>query len=77
MDSVLEIPRYGRSPDFVHRRLALPGFPVVCKSAPVHSDCIVPDLHRLPFSPDKRAPWRYILYFFGQFYYSIDPPVVN
>ena len=69
-----EIPRQGRSPDFVLRGSALPGFPVVrthtpaiwpvrrflCRSAPVHSDCIAPDSHRIPFSPAlRRTPWRY------------------
>ena len=64
VDSGSEIPRQGRSPDFVLRGSALPGFPVVrthtpaiwpvrrflCRSAPVHSDCIAPDSHRIPFS---------------------------
>ena len=74
MDSGSEIPRQGRSPDFVLRGSALPGFPVVrthtpaiwpvrrflCRSAPVHSDCIAPDSHRIPFSPALRwTPWRY------------------
>ena len=74
VDSGSEIPRQGRSPDFVLRGSALPGFPVVrthtpaiwpvrrflCRSAPVHSDCIAPDSHRIPFSPAlRRTPWRY------------------
>ena len=74
VDSGSEIPRQGRSPDFVLRGSALPGFPVVrthtpaiwpvrrflCRSAPVHSDCIAPDSHRIPFSPALRwTPWRY------------------
>ena len=50
MGSGFEIPHRGRSPDFVHHGVALPGFPVVCKTAPVHSDCIAPDSHRIPFS---------------------------
>ena len=50
MGSGFEIPHRGRSPDFVHHGVALPGFPVVCKAAPVHSDCIAPDSHRIPFS---------------------------
>ena len=45
-----EIPRAGRSPDFVHRRAPLPGFPVTMETAPVYSDGIVPDFHRIPFS---------------------------
>ena len=45
------IPRQGSSPDFVHRGTALPSFPVDCKAAPVHSDCIVPDSHRILYSP--------------------------
>ena len=94
VDSGSEIPRQGRSPDFVLRGSALPGFPVVrthtpaiwpvrrflCRSAPdflprcrtlpsfpvylcgapVHSDGIAPDSHRIPFSPALRwTPWRY------------------
>jgi hypothetical protein len=49
--SGLEIPRRGRSPDFVHRGTALPSFPVALQAAPVHSDCIVPDSHRILYSP--------------------------
>lgn len=80
VDSGSEIPRQGRSPDFVLRGSALPGFPVVrthtpaiwpvrrflCRSAPVHSDCIAPDSHRIPFSPaSRRTPRRYNFIFFS------------
>ena len=60
VDSGSEIPRPGRSPAFVHHVSALPGFPVACRSAPVHSDCIAPDSHRIPVSPAlRRTPRRY------------------
>ena len=86
VDSGSEIPRQGRSPDFVLRGSALPGFPVVrthtpaiwpvrrflCRSAPVHSDCIAPDSHRIPFSPAlRRTPWRY------NFIFLSDSPYYN
>ena len=51
-----KIPRAGRSPDFGHRLLPLPGFPVVTAKTPLHSDCIVPDSHRIPFSPSLIYP---------------------
>ena len=41
----------GRSPDFLHSSRFLPGFPVDKCGAQVHSDGIVPDLNRIPFSP--------------------------
>ena len=47
----LEILRAGRSPDFLPRCRTLPGFPVYLCGAPVHSDGIAPDSHRIPFSP--------------------------
>ena len=43
-------PHTGRSPDFLQRRISLPGFPVITKTAQVHSDGIAPDFHRIPFS---------------------------
>ena len=62
--SGFEIPHEGRSPDFVLRSSALPGRPVVYRVAPIHSDCIVPDLHRIPFSSALRqTPSCYNLYF--------------
>ena len=65
VDSGIEIPRLGRSPDFDHRCPALPGFPVVCKTAPVHSDCIAPDSHRIPFSSAfEQTPLCYNFIFF-------------
>ena len=79
VDSGSEIPRQGRSPDFVLRGSALPGFPVVrthtpaiwpvrrflCRSAPVHSDCIAPDSHRIPFSSAfEQTPLCYNFIFF-------------
>ena len=81
-----EIPRQGRSPDFVLRGPALPGFPVVrthtpaiwpvrrflCRSAPVHSDCIAPDSHRIPFSPAPKADTLAL-----QFYIVSDSPHYN
>ena len=33
----------------------LPGFPVYSRAAPVHSDGIAPDSHRLPFLPDHNV----------------------
>ena len=64
--SRLEIPHTGRSPDFVHHGIALPGFPVDCKAAPVHSDCIAPDSHRIPFSSAlEQTPLCYNFIFFS------------
>ena len=41
------------------------GFPVDCKAAPVHSDCIVPDSHRIPFSSAfEQTPLCYNFIFF-------------
>ena len=60
--SGLEIPRRGRSPDFVHRGAALPSFPVASRNAPLHSDCIAPDLHRIPFSPPFGGTFALLLY---------------
>ena len=61
----IPIPDSGRSPDFVHHGVALPGFPVVCKTAPVHSDCIAPDSHRIPFSSAfEQTPLCYNFIFF-------------
>ena len=39
---------------FIAKR-GLPGFPVYSRAAPVHSDGIAPDSHRLPFSPDRNV----------------------
>ena len=61
MYSKPEIPHKGRSPDSVPRFLPFPvssgssflrqDLAGECKIAPHHSDCIVPDSHRIPFSP--------------------------
>lgn len=65
MGSGFEIPHRGRSPDFVRHGIALPSFPVDCKAAPVHSDCIAPDSHRIPFSSAfEQTPLCYNFIFF-------------
>ena len=65
MGSGFEIPHRGRSPDFVRHGIALPSFPVACKAAPVHSDCIAPDSHRIPFSSAfEQTPLCYNFIFF-------------
>ena len=92
VDSGSEIPRQGRSPDFVLRGSALPGFPVVrthtpaiwpvrrflCRSAPVHSDCIVPDSHRILYSPPRGGTSAIQFYIFSDIAdYSIPRRIVN
>ena len=44
-----KIPRQGSSPDFGQRRFPFPVFPVGSEAAPLHSDGIVPDSHRILF----------------------------
>ena len=51
VDSKSEIPRPGRSPDSVPRVFAFPVSQWHKENAPHYSDCIVPDFHRVPFSP--------------------------
>ena len=64
MDRRFEILHTGRSPDFVLRGFSLPSFPVIArKAAPIHSDGIVTDSHRIPFSrPQASTCMLQILY---------------
>ena len=74
--SGLEIPRRGRSPDFVHRGTALPSFPVALQAAPVHSDCIVPDSHRILYSPPYGGTSAIQFYIFSDIAdYKHPPPI--
>ena len=74
----IPIPDSGRSPDFDHRCFSLPGFPVVCKTAPVHSDCIVPDSHRILYSPPRGGTSAIQFYIFSDIAdYSIPRRIVN
>ena len=78
MGSGFEIPHRGRSPDFVRHGIALPSFPVDCKAAPVHSDCIAPDSHRIPFSSAlEQTPLCYNFIFFRQWDYITFCRIVN
>ena len=76
--SGLEISRRGRSPDFVHRGAALPSFPVATQAVPVHSDCIVPDSHRILYSPPRGGTSAIQFYIFSDIAdYSIPRRIVN
>ena len=78
VDSGSEIPRQGRSPDFVHRGAALPSFPVATQAVPVHSDCIVPDSHRILYSPPRGGTSAIQFYIFSDIAdYSIPRRIVN
>lgn len=76
--SGLEISHRGRSPDFVHRGAALPSFPVATQAVPVHSDCIVPDSHRILYSPPRGGTSAIQFYIFSDIAdYSISRRIVN
>ena len=78
MGSGFEIPHRGRSPDFVHRGAALPSFPVATQAVPVHSDCIVPDSHRILYSPPRGSTSAIQFYIFSDIAdYSIPRRIVN
>ena len=73
-----KIPRQGSSPDFVHRGAALPSFPVAPQAVPVHSDCIVPDSHRILYSPPRGGTSAIQFYIFSDIAdYSISRRIVN
>lgn len=63
-------PHTGRSPDFLQRRFSLPGFPVILKTAQVHSDGIAPDFHRIPFSHADNGGHLYVT---NTFYSILNP----
>ena len=67
VDSGIEIPRLGRSPDFDHRCPALPGLPVVFTVQLPYTVTASLRIHTgFPFSPaSRRTPRRYNFIFFS------------
>ena len=79
VDSGIEIPRLGRSPDFDHRCPALPGLPVVFTGQLPYTVTASLRIHTgFPFHPPLGGhPDATILYFFRRLHYSTGRKIVN
>ena len=79
VDSGIEIPRLGRSPDFDHRCPALPGLPVVFTVQLPYTVTASLRIHTgFPFHPPNGGHLgATILYFFRQPHYSTGKGSVN